>query len=155
MFYIARAMFIDENEISAVAILKICHQLEPDNLTISAALLDCLSRAGYPDQVVALLTELNSNQKNLENIEVVKAIAQLKLRETDVIEADKILSRFASSTKTKSIAGKDPVFNAMQAKTTMRLGFAKTGRQEIKICSKPATKQIHQSIVAGGSCRRR
>ena len=63
---------------------------------------------------------------------MVKAIAQLKLRETDVIEADKILSRFASSTKTKSTAAKDPVFNAMQAKTTMRLGFAKTGGKKLK-----------------------
>ena len=64
LFYIARAMFIDENEISAVAILKICHQLEPDNLTISAALLDCpfASRLSRPSCGSTYRTKLESKK---------------------------------------------------------------------------------------------
>jgi tetratricopeptide (TPR) repeat protein len=126
--FIGRALLLDENEIAAVSVLSMAHRLAPDDLAITAALIDNCSRAGYPERVADLIAECKSKQ----DIELIKVRANIALRENAPLTARKLLEDYANAPESTNIAAKDAGFASTRARCTLRNGLQEAACKQFK-----------------------
>jgi predicted Zn-dependent protease len=126
--WIGRALLLDENEIAAVSVLSMAHRLAPDDLAITASLIDNCSRAGYPQRAAALIAEC----KDKQDLELVKAQAMIALRETAPLKARKLLERYAQAPESSKNAAEDSGFAITRARCTLRNGLQERAAKQFR-----------------------
>jgi len=126
--WIGRALLFDENEIAAVSVLSMAHRLAPDDLAITASLIDNCSRAGYPERASALTAEC----KNKQDLEVVKVQAMVALRETAPLKARKLLEEYALAPQFSKNVVSDAGFAITRARCTLRNGLQETAAKQFR-----------------------
>ncbi|MDR3613730.1 MAG: tetratricopeptide repeat protein [Candidatus Obscuribacterales bacterium] len=126
--WIGRALLFDENEIAAVSVLSMAHRLAPDDLAITASLIDNCSRAGYPERAAALIAEC----KNKQDLELIKVQAMIALRETAPLKARKLLEEYALDPALSKNAANDAGFAITKARCTLRNGLQEAAVKQFK-----------------------
>jgi Flp pilus assembly protein TadD len=146
--WIGRALLFDENEIAAISVLSMAHRLAPDDLTITAFLVDNYSRAGYPERAAALLAE---SKKSQDNLELVKVQAMIALRETAPIYARKLIEEYARAPQYSEEAAKDTGFAIIRARCSLRNGLQDLTVKQFRAVSRIAQNRYVSLLWQGAA----
>jgi len=119
--YVAKALYLDENERAAGQIMRIATTLTPGNAVYQAILAENLSRSGRVEEAGRILDSLKLDD-SADPVVVLNA-AQFALRTADGARARAIVERYANQERFKE----NPHFLSVRARIWLKSGFAKRG----------------------------
>lgn len=138
--FIGRAFQLDENEIAAVQVLSIAHQLDPTNVSVTAHLLDNLSRTGRIEEADRLANVVSPQAA--QNATVAQALALHEIRKNNIPAARTILETLPQNNRLPGIEGAI----VLRARTLLKLGFAKNVAQLFRQAAKLTSSEYNRQL---------
>jgi tetratricopeptide (TPR) repeat protein len=117
--FFTRALSLDENDIAAAQLERMCIQLDPSNVEYKALLADSLARGGQAAEASKIFSTFTLADDT--DPMVIKMLALHFIRTSDPHRAQVLIERFAKREDIKN----DPRFLIIKARVWLRSGFNK------------------------------